>query len=184
MINKVILGLIAVFFSLSAFAQREIIEKVVGSVGSEICLLSEVEEQFALMASRQPNLPADSRCLILDNLLTLKLLVNQANLDSVEVTDEEVESQLNARIEQILDYMGGDISQFEAYYGQTISEVKSAFREDLRNQLLSDRMRAKVMESISVTPSEVKAFFKNIPRDSLPILIQKWKLARSFMCRK
>jgi peptidyl-prolyl cis-trans isomerase SurA len=168
MIKNVFLILAVSVLQASLFAQREVIDKVVANVGSEYILLSELEEQYALLKERQAKLPADARCAILDQLLTQKLLVNQAKLDSVEVTDEEVEAQLNARIDQILDYMGGDIAQFEDYYGQTISEVKDEFREDLRNQLLSERQRAKVMEGISVTPSEVKKFFKNIPRDSLP----------------
>ncbi len=150
------------------FAQKKLVEKIIANVGSEIILLSDLEDQYALLLERQGKLPADARCFILDNLLSEKLLINQAILDSVLVSDEEVEVQLNARIDQILDYMAGDISQFENYYGQTVSEVKDAFREDLRNQLLSTRMRSKVMENISVTPSEVKKFFRNIPRDSLP----------------
>lgn len=131
-------------------------------------MLSELEEQFSLIKERQGDVPADARCMILDNILTTKLLVNQAKLDSIEVTDEEVEAQLNARIEQILEYMGGDLEQFQDYYGQTVTEVKDAFRQDLRAQLLSDRMRAQVMQNVTVTPSEVKRFFNNIPRDSLP----------------
>ncbi|MEY3053027.1 MAG: hypothetical protein RLY31_2812 [Bacteroidota bacterium] len=149
--------------------QREVIEKVIAFVGSEVVLLSELEEQVALLQERQGGkLPESARCVVLDNLLTQKLLVNQAKLDSVEVTEEEVESQLNARIDQILEYMGGSVEQFEDYYGQTVNDVKEAFREDLRNQLLSDRMRSQVMQNIKVTPSEVKAFFRKIPRDSLP----------------
>ena len=151
------------------FGQREVIEKVIAFVGSEVVLLSELEEQVALLQERQGGkIPESARCVVLDNLLTQKLLVNQAKLDSVEVTEEEVESQLNARIDQILEYMGGSVEQFEDYYGQTVNDVKEAFREDLRNQLLSDRMRAQVMQHIKVTPSEVKAFFRKIPRDSLP----------------
>ncbi len=156
-------------FALQIFAQREVVDKIIANVGSEYILLSELEEQVALAMEQQgAKLPPDARCLMLDNLLTQKLLINQAKIDSVEVKEEEVEAQLNARIEQILDYMGGDVNQFEEYYGQSIGEVKETFREDLRNQLLSERMRGKVMEGISVTPSEVKAFFKKIPRDSLP----------------
>ncbi len=163
------LALSVVCFASGVFAQREVIEKVIANVGSEYVLLSELEEQYALLKERQGGkIPKDARCFILDNILTQKLLVNQAKLDSVEVTDDEVEAQLNARIDQILEYMGGDITQFEDYYGQTVSEVKEAFRDDLRSQLLSDRMRSEVMQNIKVTPSEVKAFFKRIPRDSLP----------------
>ena len=168
MIKKFFTTLLLICVLTTVFSQKEIIEKVISQVGGEIVLLSELEEQFALLKERQGKLPADARCMILDNILTQKLLINQAKLDSVEVTDEEVEAQLNARIEQILEYMGGDLKQFEEYYGQTVTEVKDAFREDLRNQLLSDRMRSQVMKSVTVTPSEVKRFFKKIPRDSLP----------------
>ncbi|MEY3369141.1 MAG: hypothetical protein RI973_2296 [Bacteroidota bacterium] len=165
---------ILLFFSLfgcfpSLFGQKEVIEKVIAYVGTEVVLLSELEEQIALLSERQGGkLPPNARCIVLENLLTQKLLVNQAKLDSVEVTDEEVEAQLGARIDQILEYMGGNVSQFEDYYGQTITEVKDAFREDLKNQLLSDRMKSQVMQNIKVTPSEVKSFFRKIPRDSLP----------------
>lgn len=169
MIKKIILSLFVLSFASGAFAQKEVIEKVIATVGSEIVLLSELEEQYALMLERQGGkLPENARCLLLDNILTQKLLVNQAKLDSVAVTDEEVEAQLTARIDQILEYMGGNIAQFEDYYGQSIGEVKEAFRDDLRNQLLADRMRSQVMQNIKVTPSEVKGFFKRIPRDSLP----------------
>lgn len=149
-------------------AQPEIIDKVIATVGGELVLLSELEEQFALMEAQNGVAPPDARCNLLDNILTTKLLLNQAKLDSVEVTDEEVEDQLNARIERILGFMNNDITQFEDYYGQNIDEVKAQYREDLRNQVLVDRMRGKVMEGITVTPAEVKRFFEQIPRDSLP----------------
>jgi len=169
MIKKFAFALLIFLFASQMMAQREVIDKVIANVGSEYILLSDLEEQIALVNEKQGGkLPPDARCIMLDNLLTQKLLINQAKIDSVEVKDEEVEAQMNARIEQILDYMGGDVNQFEDYYGQSIGEVKETFREDLRNQLLADRMRSKIMEGISVTPSEVKAFFKKIPRDSLP----------------
>ncbi|MFN7117064.1 MAG: peptidylprolyl isomerase [Saprospiraceae bacterium] len=149
-------------------AQRAVVDKVIGKVGSELVLLSEVEEQYALMAAQNGNVPTGARCNIMDALLVNKLLLNQAKLDSVEVSEDDVETQLNARIERILAYMNNDVSQFEAYYGQTINQVKEQFREDLRSQILTDRMRAQIMKDVTVTPSEVKAFFNDIPKDSLP----------------
>lgn len=149
-------------------AQRQVIDKVVATIGGELILLSEVEEQYALMQAQQGVVPENARCMILDNLILTKLLLNQAKLDSIEVTDIEVEEQLNARIDRILTYMNNDIQQFEDYYGQTISEVKDQFREDLRNQILTERMRSQIITNVTVTPSEVKAFFNQIPRDSLP----------------
>lgn len=158
--------LVSVIGSLSA--QKQIIDKVTATVGGELVLLSEVEEQISLMEAQDGQLPEDARCNIMDQVLITKLLLNQAKLDSIEVSDIEVEDQLNARIDRILSYMNGDIAQFEAYYGQTISAVKDQFREDLKSQLLVERMRSSIMANVSVTPSEVKAFFAEIPKDSLP----------------
>ena len=166
--KKLILFIAFISTSIVIFGQREVIDKVIANVGSEIVLLSEVEEQHALALAQQGTLPEGTRCIILENLLGQKLLVNQARLDSIEVTEIEVEAQLSARIEQILAYMNGDESQFEAYYGQTIAEVKEAFRLDLENQLLSERMRGTIMSGVNVTPAEVKEFFSLIPQDSLP----------------
>ena len=134
----------------AGLAQREVIDKVVATVGGELVLLSEVEEQHALMEAQSGVLPKDARCNIMDQLMASKLLVNQAKLDSIEVSDEEVEAQLDARIERILGFMNNDVTQFESYYGQTINEVKAQFREDLRNQILADRMRSEVMASVTV----------------------------------
>ena len=151
-----------------AFAQSAVIDKVVAMVGGEIVLLSEVEEQYSLMKSQNPSIPTEARCNVVDQLLVSKLLLNQAKLDSIEVMDTEVEDQLNARIERILSYMNGDLEQFEAYYGQTVTQVKDQFREDLRNQIMTERMQGEVLRQVTVTPSEVKTFFAQIPRDSLP----------------
>ena len=165
------------FFAVLAFSalssatlaqSKSVIDKVVATVGGELILLSEIEEQHALLESQNGDLPENARCNILDNLLANKLLLNQAKLDSIEVTDEEVETQLDARIERILGFMNNDISQFEDYYGQSISDVKDQFREDLKNQLLSERMRGQIITGVTVTPSEVKTFFRSIPADSLP----------------
>ena len=155
-------------FTAAAYGQSEVIDKVIAKVGSEYVLLSEVEEQFALMESQRGVVPEDARCSIVETLLAQKLLVNQAKLDSVEVADEEVETQLDARIERILTLMNNDLNQFQEYYGQSVNEVKEQFREDLRSQILADRMHAKIIEGVTVTPSEVKAFFERIPKDSLP----------------
>lgn len=151
-----------------AYTQREVIDQVVAIVGSEIVQLSDVEERFALSSSQQGGLPPDARCTIMNQILGQKLLVNQAKLDSVLITDVEVEVQLDARIERILSYMNGDVRQFEEYYGQTVNQVKQEFREDLRNEILSERMRGQIIAGITVTPAEVKEFFNSIPKDSLP----------------
>jgi peptidyl-prolyl cis-trans isomerase SurA len=161
--------LIALFALMNgAFAQKQLLDRVISTVGGEIILLSEVEEQYSYMKSQRPEIEGDAKCMILDNLVLNALLLNQSKRDSVIVGDEEVEQELTARVDQILGQMNNDVSQFEAYYGQTVTEVKSQFRDDLRNRKQIERMRAKITEGMTVTPSEVQAYFKSIPKDSLP----------------
>lgn len=165
-IFSLILGLL---FVSNVFGQnREIIDQVIAKVGSEIILLSDIEEQYALMQAQQGISDPNARCLILDQLLAQRLMLNQARLDSLVVTDEEVQAQLDARIERILSFMNNDVSQFEDYYGQTVNEVREQFRGDLEDQITVERMQGQIMSTVSVTPSEVKDFFSSIPVDSLP----------------
>lgn len=163
------LSLLCALFASQAQAQdRQIIDKVVGKVGSELILLSEIEDQFDLLRQQRGTLEPEFRCNVLENLLAQNLLLNQARLDSIVIANEEIDAQLDARFERILAYMNNDVKQFEAYYGQTVNEVREQFREDLRSKLMVDRMRANILQGINVTPSEVKTFFKSIPKDSLP----------------
>lgn len=161
--------LLLLTISVGISAQSTVIDQVIARVGGEYILLSDLEEQYALAASQSNDeLPPEARCQMLDQLLVGKLLFNQSKLDSIEVTDSEVESQLNARIDRILSYMQGSIEQFEDYYGQSITATKEQFREDLREQISTDRIRSTVVRGVKVTPAEVKNFFADIPADSLP----------------
>ncbi len=167
--NRIILVFAYLLITLSGFSQKVVVDKVISKVGGELILLSELEEQFAYAVSQQQEeVPPEARCVILEQILAQKLLLNQSRLDSIEVGEAEVESQLDARFERILQMMGDDVAQFEAFYGQSIPKAKESMRTELKNQLLTDRMRSQVLNSITVTPSEVKAFFDRIPKDSLP----------------
>jgi peptidyl-prolyl cis-trans isomerase SurA len=165
---KYILSLFLAVQCFTSFGQVQVMDKIIATVGGELVLLSELEEQFALALSQKSDIPQNARCEILEQLLTSKLLINQSKLDSIEVGDDEVENQLAARIDRILSFMNNDIKQFEEYYGQSVNDVKEQFRTDLKNQLLSERMRSEIMKDITITPSEVKSFFSKIPKDSLP----------------
>lgn len=165
-----LLGLVAALtWATGASAQGPaLIDKVVATVGGEIILLSEVEEQVSYAKTNQKNLPPDYGCVALQTIIVQKLLVNQAKLDSIEVKDEEVETQLQARIERLLSYFNQDEKALEEYYGQSILDIKEQLRGDMRSQLLADRMQGEITGKASVTPSEVQDFFKRIPKDSLP----------------
>lgn len=162
------LVIIVMIMNIAQGQERLILDKIVAKVGSELILLSDVEEQFSYIKDRQGQAGDIEKCQVVHSLLAQNLLVTQARLDSIEISEDEVESQMNARIDQTLGYMNGDISLFEEYYGQTINQVKEQFRRDLRNQIMGERMRQQILGDINVTPSEVRKFFEQIPRDSLP----------------
>lgn len=166
------------YLSLNASAQeRKVIDKVVAVVGSELVLLSDIEDQHSYMQQQQGSLPDDFRCTILDNLLANGLLLNQAKLDSILVTEEEIDLQLSARFDQILNLMNNDPEQFEAYYGQTIPKMREKMKGDLKNQVLVERMRSSIISEVTVTPAEVKTFFNQVPVDSLPYFNSEVELA-------
>lgn len=172
------ISLLLFFAVVSAFSQKkELVDKVVAKVGDEYILLSEIEEQFAAAKDQKADLTSEYRCLILDQILVSKLLLNQAKIDSVLAKDEEVETQLNARFDKILDYMGGKTDQFIEYYGQTPEAMKEQMRDDMRDQLIVDKMKQKVLVDVTVTPAEVRDFFNKIPKDSLPYFNQEVEIA-------
>jgi peptidyl-prolyl cis-trans isomerase SurA len=165
---KKILLLLFVALAFNVSAQQYVMDKIVAVVGDEAILLSDVEQQAALMQKQNGTLPEDAKCMILDQLLVQKILIVRAELDSIQLPEGQVEEQLTARIGQILDYMNGDLQQFNDYYGKSPDEVKEDFREDLENQLLAQRMQQEVMMSVRVTPSEVVSFYSQIPVTELP----------------
>ena len=170
MINKAYLIVGFIFLALSLPAQdAEIVDQVIGQVGSEIILLSDVEnslKQFA--AQQQGNLPPDAECFVLENIMVQKLLVNQAQLDSILVTDAEVDQQVNARVDRILGLMGNDREYFISYYSKTPEEMREDMFDSVKDLLMEERMRSEIIANITITPTEVKNFFSSIPKDSLP----------------
>nr|MBS0038027.1 peptidylprolyl isomerase [Saprospiraceae bacterium] len=172
---KLIIFLLLPLFGISSIPlmsqQTEVLlDKVIVQIGGEYILLSELEQQYAYIkeTQREGVHPIETRCMILENLMAQNLLVNQAKLDSILVAPEEVNAQLDARIDRILQYMGNDHEMFVKEYGMTPEEVKAEQRKPLRNQIMAERMQSKVMADVRATPSEVVKFFNSIPRDSLP----------------
>ena len=145
-----------------------ILDKIVAKVGGEVIFHSDVEEQMAMMRERKGN-PGDAeRCLILESLLAQSMLVHYAKIDSVIVTDEEVDAEIDQRMNQILAMMNNDRKMFQDVYGQTVSEMREQVKDDMMRKLQGDRMQQQIINSVEVTPSEVLEYFNQIPKDSLP----------------
>lgn len=164
--------------------QSYLVDKVIAKVGSEYILLSDIEEEYAYAKSKNPTMSKDARCSILENLIAQKLIIYQAKIDSVEITDAEVEAQLEYRFESILRQMNGDEAFFEEYYGATVSEMKERYRDDQKQQILAERMQHKLISEIEITPREVEAFFNKIPVDSLPYFKSEMEISEIVMTPK
>lgn len=154
--------------SVSASAQNDtmLVDKIVAQIGDNIILYSDVELQYQQMKLEQ-DIPPEFRCELLNQMLQSKLMLEQATLDSLEVTDDEIEQELNRRIDYFVGMIGSE-EQLEAYYGKSILQIKNEFRSDIREQLLAQKMQNEIVGDIEVTPNEVVQFYNSIPKDSLP----------------
>lgn len=160
-------------------AQRQQVDKVIGVVGNHIILQSDVEAQLKLLESQSQGapLPEDARWLVFDQLLANALMLAEAEQDSIVVGDMEVQAQLDTRVNQILAYMNNDPKKFKEFYNMSPLEMKDFMRDQMRDQLVQQRMQQQIMSSITITPKEVKSFFNNIPKDSLPYFNSEVELA-------
>ena len=151
----------------TTYAQDTIvIDKVVAIVGNKIILQSEVESQY--MQAQARNQKTD-RCVIFEDLLYQKLLITQAEIDSLEVSDKEVDAELSNRLSGFIDQLGG-VEKVEEYFDKPLAEIKENLRDVTKDQLLAQRMRSEITKDIKVTPSEVNNYYKKLPKDSLPLI--------------
>jgi len=160
-----ILNILFVFFV--AHAQPRTLDKIAAVVGNNIVLQSDVELQYAqyLVSGQQPN--PSIKCLILQNQLTQKLLAAQAVIDSVQVKDEEVDSEVDRRMRSFIQRAGGQ-DKLEGFLGRSVIQYKDEIRPDIKESLVAQRMRAKITEKVNTTPLDVKKFYESISKDSLP----------------
>jgi peptidyl-prolyl cis-trans isomerase SurA len=185
--NKIILSLLILLtfcFNQSViFAQPQntpedkILDRVIAVVGNEVVLASEVEEQYFQMQARGMYPRSDEKCRIFEDLLFQKMLIVQAAIDSVEVTEKQVETEVDNRIQQFIQQINGE-KALEEYFGKSIAEIRESFMDPIRDQLLARRMQGEITADIKITPSEVKRYFAEIPKDSLPIIDATFEMAQ------
>lgn len=148
-----------------------IIEQVVAVVGKNIVLESDIENQYYQYRMQSGIIGSSSsvRCQMLENILFQKLMLNQAELDSVEVSDLQIEQTIDQRLRYFIAQLGSR-EKFEEYYGKSVEEFKEDFRPEIENQLQIESVQQGIVANVTVTPSEVKSFFRDIPTDSIPLI--------------
>lgn len=157
---------------LKAQSEGKLLDQVVAVVGNQIVKQSDVKNQIKQIKNQlleQGDTSEISPCEVLEDLIFEKLLLDQAQKDSIIVSESQVENELDRRIRFFVMQIGSE-KKLEEYYGKSINEIKDEFRSAIKNQLLTQQMQQKISGNVSVTPAEVKAFYHRFPEDSLPFV--------------
>ena len=159
--------LTALFQYTESYAQNNVIDEVVWVVGDEAIYKSEVEEarQDALMNGVQWE--GDPYCIIPEQLAVNKLFLNQAELDSIYATDEDVAQNVESNLKSQIERAGSE-EKLEEYWGMSIDQLRSRLYENSRQQYVIYRVREKILSNVKVTPAEVRRYLKDIPADEIP----------------
>ena len=156
-------------FIVNLNAQETVIDRVIAVVGANTVLQSELEANYQQMISAQEVVNENSRCKLLEELLYQKLLLAQAQKDSLNISEAQVEQELDRRMNYYIQQFGSE-ERFTAFYGKSVENFKNDLKDNVRDILLSQQMQSKITGDITVTPNDVKTFYNNIPEDSIPFI--------------
>lgn len=172
-----ILITIILFAQLLKAQQSAVIDEVVAVVGKNVILQSDIENQYIQMRlQRGISGSAESiRCQILEDLLFQKLMLNQAELDSVTVTSDQVDQEMERRLKYFINELGSQ-EKLEAYYNKSVNDIKVELRRLVSDQMLVEQVQSGIMQKVVITPQEVRTFFKNIPKDSIPTVPTEYEI--------
>ncbi len=152
-----------------AQTQKVLADKIIAKIGDKIILSSDITNAIAdyKRQGQEASLPVNAPCVFLDGQLTQKLLILQAERDSLQVNDDEIESALDNKIRYFVQTYGSK-EILEQVAGKTVFQIKEDFRQAFKENKLAELMRNKILENVHVTPLEVEIYFNKIPKDSLP----------------
>ncbi len=177
---KRIIILFFCFYSMCAYAQPYMLDQIVAIVGSKHIKQSDVEGRYLQYRAQGYPIQGDMKCIIFEELLTEKLLLNQAEVDSLTVEPSEVEMELNRRLSDFIQKIGSQ-ERLEEYFHKSIYEIKDDLRASLNEQLMAQKMQRNIVENVKITPSEVRSFYNKIPKDSIPLINGQAEIAQIVM---
>ncbi len=180
--NKMLSFFVALFFVFimvpSKAQEPQVIDRVVAVVGQNIILQSDIEAkymQYRLQGGIKGS-ASSIRCEILEDLMFEKLMLNQAEMDSITVTDEQVDAEVDHLVRYFVSQLGSQ-ENLEKYYKKTMPEIKEELRRMRKDQMLVEQVQQTILANVEVTPAEVKKCYYNIPKDSIPMVNSKYEIA-------
>lgn len=155
------------FLFLNVQAQKKSVDKVIAVLGSDVILLSELNQQYVMYLNSGNPVDEKVKCYILQQMLIQRLLKQQADIDSVMVDDKQVDDELDRRMRQQIQRAGGQ-DKLEEFLNKSVLQYKDELRPDVKDQLQANKMQGTITEKVSITPSEVKKYYESYKKDSLP----------------
>lgn len=155
-----------------------VVDEIISKVDNYIVLQSDLERAYLGYLSSGNVANPQAKCSILAQLISGKLMVAKAEIDSIVVSNAEVENNLDRRMQLILSQYGGSEAQLEEYYGKSIDDIKSDIRDDIKEQLVVQRMQDEIIKDVKVTPADIRKFYNRIPNDSLPYFSTEVEVAQ------
>lgn len=153
------------------------IDKVISVVAEQPIYLSEFEDQVSQFKAQGTEITPVLKADIFETMLNQKLLLYKAELDSIVVEDAEINGQVESRINYFIQQIG-TVEALEKYFGKPLAEIKEDMKDPLKEQILAQRARYAVTDGISLTPGEIKTFYRSIPQDSLPMVNDQLQIAQ------
>ena len=170
MLKNILSACTLTILSATAFAQHKVVaDKIVGIVGDKVILQSDISNAVSDLQRQGTQLPPDVDCYIMEQQLISKAMVLQAEKDSIQVGEDEIEALLDNQIRGFIQQYGSK-EALEEIAGRTVYQIKEDFRPSFREREHTKRMQQKVVEAVRITPQEVKAYYDKIPPDSLAYL--------------
>jgi peptidyl-prolyl cis-trans isomerase SurA len=155
--------------------QEQIIDRVVCKVGDKIIMQSDVENQVLQFMAQGLGNRSELRCNVLSELMVQKLLLTQAEIDSIQVGFNQVESELSRRLNYFIRQIGSQ-QKLEEFYNKSILEIKEDFRPLIEEQIKTQMMQGDIVSQLDASPKDVKKFYNDLDKDSIPMVNAKYEI--------
>jgi peptidyl-prolyl cis-trans isomerase SurA len=154
-----------------------LVESVAAIVGNEVIYLSDLENQVSDFKRNGSKAPTEElTCKVFQEMLVSKLFMDQARIDSIIVTDDAVEGDLNMRMNDAIRTAGSEEALI-TYFKKSMLEIRRDIKKNLLEQQVVGEVQSKISKNISITPEALKKFYNSIPKDSLPVIPAKYALS-------
>lgn len=168
---------VAAFSASAQKYQGGLVDKTVAVVGNEMIMISQLEEEVQMMRAYGMMSDKSGRCDILEQMMTSKLFLMQARVDSINVNNDMVEGELRNRIDNVRTQLGGD-EQVEKYFGKPIHKLRQEWRQTITDQTLTQQMQQQISSKIpELTPYDVQRYVEETDKADLPVVPVKYQLS-------